>query len=459
MSAGSAERSFLTLAIERCVASRGGNIAIIFALSLLPLVLAIGGAIDFARTVSAVSMLQSAVDNASLAAANLRHTNSPVQTAQAYVHAAVTESGLDVQNLNVSVNAASSDNSREVILTVTADVPTTFLGMMGWNVVPISLESKAKEVISNVEISLVLDVSSSMNGARITNLRQASISFINQVLADDYVAATTVSLIPFGGTVRLPVTFHPYLVNTTTYTHPVNGYVLPVPADPSNWNGCLEMDPSEVSSITLTPGSLGLLPTFKVFSPGRGWCPTSDSAKSIFLSNNKADIISRLNDFDTTVLSDGTGTDVGTSWGVRALDPAWRGKLGAPPAAASRPADFGEATSRKFLIVMTDGGITGQIRPKPGWTPPTPEHVGGSGSTTVYSRTAALTSFHALCDHAKDNGVVVYTIAFQVTNPSHQNEMRVCASSPGHFYNVEGLDIDAAFSSIASQISALRLVQ
>jgi hypothetical protein len=314
-------------------------------------------------------------------------------------------------------------------------------------------------VISNVEISLVLDVSSSMNGARITNLRQASISFINQVLADDYVAATTVSLIPFGGTVRLPVAFHSYLVNTTTYTHPVNGYVLPVPADPSSWNGCLEMAPSDVSSISLTPGSLGLLPKFTVWHVPNPWCPSSSYAETVFLTNDKAALISRLNNFSSSMLSDGTGTDVGTSWGVRALDPAWRGKLGAPSTAASRPADFGDTTSRKFLIVMTDGGITGQIRPKPGWSPPTPEHVGGSGSTTVYSRTAALTSFHALCDHAKDNGVVVYTIAFQVTNPSHQNEMRTCASSPGHFYNVEGLDIDAAFSSIASQISALRLVE
>ena len=95
---------------------------------------------------------------------------------------------------------------------------------------------------------------------------------------------------------------------------------------------------------------------------------------------------------------------------------------------------------------------------KPGWTPPTPEHVGGGGSTTDYNRAAALASFYSLCDHAKDNGVTVYTIAFQVKNKSIQHEMRNCASTPSHFYNVETLDIEAAFSSIASQISALRLV-
>lgn len=64
----------------------------------------------------------------------------------------------------------------------------------------------------------------------------------------------------------------------------------------------------------------------------------------------------------------------------------------------------------------------------------------------------------SICDEAKDEGIVIFTIGFQVPSGA-RDIMEECASSPTYFYNVEDLDIDDAFASIATQISALRLIQ
>jgi hypothetical protein len=45
-----------------------------------------------------------------------------------------------------------------------------------------------------------------------------------------------------------------------------------------------------------------------------------------------------------------------------------------------------------------------------------------------------------------------------VTNDS-ADVMRDCASTPSHFFRVEGIEIAAAFEAIARQINQLRLTQ
>ena len=72
-----------------------------------------------------------------------------------------------------------------------------------------------------------------------------------------------------------------------------------------------------------------------------------------------------------------------------------------------------------------------------------------------------------ICSAAKAEGVVIFSIGFEVTDDSAA-VMRACASTPNHFYRVgddvaaddeELLDIDEAFASIANQINQLKLTQ
>jgi hypothetical protein len=64
-----------------------------------------------------------------------------------------------------------------------------------------------------------------------------------------------------------------------------------------------------------------------------------------------------------------------------------------------------------------------------------------------------------MCDHAKANGTVVYTIAFQVNGSTDRNTMQDCATSPEHYYDVQDLNIAGAFNAIAADLNRLRLSQ
>ena len=63
-----------------------------------------------------------------------------------------------------------------------------------------------------------------------------------------------------------------------------------------------------------------------------------------------------------------------------------------------------------------------------------------------------------ICTAAKNRGIVIFTIGFNVSDHGAQ-VMSDCASSPNHFYRIADLDISSAFDSIANQISQLRLIR
>lgn len=74
------------------------------------------------------------------------------------------------------------------------------------------------------------------------------------------------------------------------------------------------------------------------------------------------------------------------------------------------------------------------------------------------SDTAMDATMSTTCGLAKAQGVIIYGIAFEAP-PQGQAAIRDCASSDAYYYNAQGLQIQSAFASIASNISQLRLTQ
>jgi len=77
---------------------------------------------------------------------------------------------------------------------------------------------------------------------------------------------------------------------------------------------------------------------------------------------------------------------------------------------------------------------------------------------TSYNASTKDAQLDDICDVAKAQGIVVFAIGFEVTDSSAA-VMQSCASTPNHFYRVEGLDIEVAFASIKNQINQLKLTQ
>ena len=63
-----------------------------------------------------------------------------------------------------------------------------------------------------------------------------------------------------------------------------------------------------------------------------------------------------------------------------------------------------------------------------------------------------------ICTAAKNQGILLYTIGFEVSD-DNAAKLASCATTPAHFFRVEGVEISEAFASIAAQISNLKLVQ
>jgi Flp pilus assembly protein TadG len=77
---------------------------------------------------------------------------------------------------------------------------------------------------------------------------------------------------------------------------------------------------------------------------------------------------------------------------------------------------------------------------------------------TSHGSSTKNTRMDSICDAAKDSGIIIYTIGFEAPS-SAETLLKACASSDGHYFDVDGLEISDAFSSIAASIRKLRLIQ
>ncbi len=450
-------------------ASDGGMI--VFGLfALIAILLVSGLAVDFMRYENTRVRVQATADRASLAAATLRETGDREALVRDYFEKAQLTQFLE------SVEVDEALNSATVTVRTRPGVNTLFVRWVGIDTFTSHEASVAREEVTNLEIVLVLDISGSMRWTdsggmpRIERLRGAARTFVSTVLNPDAPDAITISIVPYAGTVNPGQQVFDLLGGTAwhAYSH------------------CPDLPRSTFDSTGLPDiGTMPQAPHFMYWAidwayMDWGWCP-NDSNSIKYHSSSEADLHAYLNSLR---LHDGTGTHYGMRWGITLLDPDSRwvtAELAASgvvdPGFANRPAAWDDPDSMKVVVLMTDGIITEQVRPRrrnssiygrDGVYPTTKEqdeldstHIAALNSNRrreITNRAQNSADFDTTCALARANGVIIYTIAFE-TDSRGQDEMRRCATSPGHFFNAQGLDLDRAFRAIATSIQALRLVQ
>lgn len=186
-----------------------------------------------------------------------------------------------------------------------------------------------------------------------------------------------------------------------------------------------------------------------------------------------------------------TDASLGVLWGLRMLSPDWRPFWNAPNLPAGVPSAFrnradgtplpaaSTVPSRKVMILLTDGenGLGGEDRP--GITPQTWSAYGNSEETlgTRGELSRAQTSRFLnvrelrICELAKNLGVEVYTIAFDVStlrNNGLRNEVestlnncasRPTAQVPDYSFEARRGNLEEVFETIARQSSSVSLTQ
>ncbi len=421
--------------------------------------------------------LQHTLDRAVLAAADIDQTLTPEDVVTDYFQ----KSGMEQFLSDVQVDQGV--NYRTVSARATARVKTQFIHMVGIDTFEAPAYGAAEERIGNVEISLVLDVSGSMkNNNRLPNLRTAAKTFVDTVIRDENEDRISLSIVPYSEHVNVGEEIFDLIPNTN-HRH--------------DFSHCVEMRNSDFSSTTISSSyRYDQMQHFTWNYDGRNnlledsVCPLPLSSRhNRSRSDNEITAYSQdasalKAQIDSLTPISGTAIYQGMKWGVALLDPSTQGIVSgltsngnADPAFDGRPKSYSDVETLKTVILMTDGENTSTKRIADWAYDSQSDYVHWDNYNfnyylynhvrsyqrsnyyyTTYQRSEGDAFLHNVCEAAKDKGIIIWSIGFEVTDTG-ANVMEDCASSPSHFFRVEGIEIEEAFKSIARQINQLRLTQ
>lgn len=193
--------------------SEHGNVAMLFALACLVIFPLVGFAIDFSRVIVEKHKLQQATDAAALAAAHDAFMSEEDRRKVIDAHLNHLQ---DVLGRDVSYDF-SQDAEGRISLVTRISVNTTLAKIMGKDEVDITVRSDAVEGGADIEVAMVLDITGSMTGNRITALRAAANDLVDIVVKDEQEPYyTKVSMVPYS-----------VAVNVGDYADDVRGAITP----------------------------------------------------------------------------------------------------------------------------------------------------------------------------------------------------------------------------------------
>jgi Mg-chelatase subunit ChlD len=399
--------------LKRYARCTSAGISPIFAVAVVPVILSVGVAVDYARHLDARTELLAALDGAALAAAQIKNGTPAAREAYAKIYFAENFNIAEIPNAVADVVVSNSS------VTVSADLEmsTSFMRLAGINTMSLYAESEASlRTQGNAELVLVLDYSGSMNGnQKYKRMADAAVGMLNslETVAGDI--DFKVGLVPFSAMVR---------------TSMPAGYVSP-PSAGSTWTGCTQdrAYPYNIGISTPTSDPATKWGYFDNSSENNGsYNCTAYNNKHLNVRPLTADLDSIRTQLDNMRPLGNTNISLGTEFGWNLLDPAL-------PFDEAKP--YNEANNRKFLVLLTDGVQTSK----------------GYGPGDTRSVANARSNLTALCAGMRATNITIFSIAYDVTDPAVTELLANCA--PGRYYEpAVGSDaLNAVFTEITNQIS------
>lgn len=384
-----------------------GTIAPIFGLMAIVLMFIAGMAIDYGRITHSESKIRTAADGAALAAGRAmldgRLSDDEVKDlGRAFFNQNVTSSGKfgTINGVEILLDRPAGS----VTVNVDAEVPMTITRVGGFNDVDLGVTSMVLSDQHDIELGMALDVTGSMAGSKIADLKTAAKDLVDILLPD-------------GGTpnkVRIGLAPYAASVNAGSYAGTVTNGLS---------SRCVHERGGTEAFTDAAPGPGIWLGTRSTLS-----CP---SAQVIPMTNDKPALKANI---DTYRASGATGGHIGAAWAWYLVSPEWSTIW----PAASRPEPYNDGKTIKAIVLMTDGQFNTQ-------------YVSANGSSDAQAR--------ALCSAMKGDDVVIYAVGF-MSPPAAEALLQNCASTADHYFNASnGEELRAAFIEIAHQLNNLRLTQ
>jgi Flp pilus assembly protein TadG len=418
--------------------STDGNISMLTALSIVPLMVFMGAGVDYGRVLSAQAGLQASVDSAaltlaqmgsSLTAAQLQQQASTLISASYYNPAT---SGLDV----AVTKSGSGTQSYQIKASV--NFQPALLGVLGYSTMPVSASATAQaRSTARNRIALVLDNSGSMaDSGKITALRGAANSFLTTLqgavaTSDD----VYVSIVPFVDVVNVgTANLNASWMDWTEWNNGSFSVSWNRSSSSGNratyWTGCVAdrgniSGPSNSNYDTnvTAPNASNTATLFPATLPGA--CPTA----VLPLTNDWTLLSSKINAMSA---NGSTNQAIGLAHG-------WMSLVGGgpyPPPPLQDPA----YQYQKSIIILSDG-----LNTYDRW----------------YNWASQIDARQSMtCTNIKASGITIYSIQVNTSGDPTSSILRSCASDNSKFYQISSASqMPAIFSDIAGQINQLTLTQ
>ncbi len=233
----------------------------LFALAVLPVLALIGVSLDFNRAINTKSHIQSALDAAVLWSA--------VKMSQGGEANAIQVTGQQVFDDNLRTRGvvatcprariSADPGSRKVTGTADCSVPLTLAALVTNG--DLDVEAKAEAVYGGdkVEIALMIDVSGSMRGQRLTDLKAAARTLVDTLIPTSNTGDVRISMAPYGTAINAGLYSDVVTGITDLYAHTVSN----LGADPDKLIAAQQVGSGEAFDMVDAVGNGGLasLPT------------------------------------------------------------------------------------------------------------------------------------------------------------------------------------------------------
>ncbi|KCZ56842.1 TadE/TadG family type IV pilus assembly protein [Hyphomonas chukchiensis] len=438
-----------------------GNIAIIFALSIIPILSIVGVAIDTQMTMTQKNKVQAVIDNAVIYGSRSMQSGKSraevTKEVNTYVAALLKQQDGNLSCTGVAIEYV--EGKQDINATILCSQPTTLSNLFGQTKMDFRVRSGSTYGIGKLEVAFVFDVSGSMrNNGKMSDLKIAARDAVDTLMPADSNLANP-------DDVRIAMTTYDTMVNAGSYFTAVtgknkkrtesvttlqwqqvcvdfyrsgkcknNGYEwqqVEVTDSVSVNNTCVQERVGAQAFTDAAPGKNAWLESGGAEYDywGRLVARSCNSIGPLPLTNNKNALTGYINNLDDY---GSTAGHMGVAWGWYLLAPTWSSVW----PVASKPLPYDEPDAAKAMIMMTDGEFNEAFAP-------------GQGNSFDQAKKQ--------CDAVKEKGIVIYTVAFQAPKAG-KDILSYCASSANFAFTPDnGQELQDAYKMIAQSISDLRI--
>ncbi len=410
--------------IKRFHHNNSGAFALIFSIILLPIVLAVGLATDFAKLKMHQSALQSGADAAALAATKYLWENSNIEPDKVKSFARSYFDGnflspIPIVNFQVTLEKGS------VTVEPTGLMNTSFMRVLPGNEqVNIHVKSRAEYGIGPADLVLVLDTTGSMDlDSRMPQLKQAALDMVDRLAVTG--SPVRISVVPFNTQVKL---------DADEYRQ--ESWFRFEGLTRAEWEGCLNSrDRPYHIQMSIPDASI----ESKYYAePCIGSSYGSGDDNEVLLSSilplttNYEDVREKIRSLTP---SNNTNISIGLAWGLQLL-------MRNNPINQKLP----QRSAQKILVLISDGENT-ESRVH--------STFDASGTLLHYDEAAHREDTVHLCHQAKNLDIDLYTIRLV---DGDEDLMRRCALGEGKYFDIDrAQDLKTIFRYIENTLTSLHL--